>query len=62
MRPKIAHKQIETYQEQEKATEQERALNGAKATAAAQTALTQLLRVTASKCAPLQRAGEGGLA
>lgn len=39
----IAREQIETYQEQEKAAVQERALNEAKATAAAQTALTQSL-------------------
>jgi uncharacterized membrane protein YqiK len=39
----IAREQIETYQEQEKAAVQERALNEAKAIAAAQTALTQSL-------------------
>ncbi|QPF82576.1 flotillin family protein [Bradyrhizobium genosp. L] len=39
----VAREQIETYQEQEKAAVQERALNEAKATAAAQTALTQSL-------------------
>jgi uncharacterized membrane protein YqiK len=39
----IAREQIETYQEQEKAAVQERALNEAKATAAAQSALTQSL-------------------
>ena len=39
----IAREQIETYQEQEKAAVQERTLNEAKATAAAQTALTQSL-------------------
>jgi uncharacterized membrane protein YqiK len=39
----VAREQIETYQEQEKAAIQERALNEAKATAAAQTALTQSL-------------------
>src|SRR6266481_1074736 len=39
----IAREQIETYQEQEKAAIQERALNEAKATAAAQSALTQSL-------------------
>jgi uncharacterized membrane protein YqiK len=39
----IAREQIETYQEQEKAAIQERALNEAKATAAAQLALTQSL-------------------
>ncbi|MBR0753946.1 flotillin family protein [Bradyrhizobium jicamae] len=39
----VAREQIETYQEQEKAATQERALNEAKATAAAQTALTQSL-------------------
>ncbi|MGY3534823.1 SPFH domain-containing protein [Bradyrhizobium sp. USDA 4452] len=39
----IAREQVETYQEQEKAAVQERALNEAKATAAAQTALTQSL-------------------
>ncbi|MBV8537655.1 MAG: flotillin family protein, partial [Alphaproteobacteria bacterium] len=37
----IAREQVTTYQEQEKAAVQERALNEAKATAAAQTALTQ---------------------
>ena len=37
----VAREQIETYQEQEKAAVQERALNEAKATAAAQSALTQ---------------------
>jgi uncharacterized membrane protein YqiK len=39
----VAREQIETYQEQEKAAIQERALNEAKATAAAQLALTQSL-------------------
>ncbi|WP_426442084.1 SPFH domain-containing protein [Bradyrhizobium genosp. P] len=39
----IAREQIETYQEQEKAAVQERTLNEAKATAAAQSALTQSL-------------------
>ena len=39
----IAREQVETYQEQEKAAIQERTLNEAKATAAAQTALTQSL-------------------
>src|ERR1700759_1252310 len=39
----IAREQVETYQEQEKAAIQERALNEAKATAAAQSALTQSL-------------------
>src|ERR1700758_3974762 len=39
----IAREQIETYQEQEKAAIQERTLNEAKATAAAQSALTQSL-------------------
>jgi uncharacterized membrane protein YqiK len=39
----VAREQIETYQEQEKAAVQERALNEAKATAAAQSALTQSL-------------------
>lgn len=39
----IAREQIETYQEQEKAAVQERALNEAKATAAAQSELTQSL-------------------
>ncbi len=39
----VAREQIETYQEQEKAAIQERALNEAKATAAAETALTQSL-------------------
>jgi uncharacterized membrane protein YqiK len=39
----VAREQVETYQEQEKAATQERALNEAKATAAAQTALTQSL-------------------
>jgi len=39
----VAREQIETFQEQEKAAVQERALNEAKATAAAQTALTQSL-------------------
>jgi uncharacterized membrane protein YqiK len=39
----VAREQIETYQEQEKAAIQERALNEAKATAAAQSALTQSL-------------------
>src|SRR6201986_4119404 len=39
----IAREQVETYQEQEKAAIQERALNEAKATAAAQLALTQSL-------------------
>jgi len=37
----VAREQIETFQEQEKAATQERALNEAKATAAAQSALTQ---------------------
>jgi uncharacterized membrane protein YqiK len=39
----VAREQVATYQEQEKAATQERALNEAKATAAAQTALTQSL-------------------
>jgi uncharacterized membrane protein YqiK len=39
----IAREQVETYQEQEKAAVQERTLNEARATAAAQTALTQSL-------------------
>src|SRR5436305_3291072 len=39
----IAREQIETYREQEKAAVQERTLNEAKATAAAQSALTQSL-------------------
>jgi uncharacterized membrane protein YqiK len=39
----IAREQIETYQEQEKAAIQERTLNEARATAAAQSALTQSL-------------------
>ena len=39
----IAREQIETYREQEKAATQERTLNEAKATAAAQSALTQSL-------------------
>jgi uncharacterized membrane protein YqiK len=39
----VAREQVETYQEQEKAAVQERTLNEAKATAAAQTALTQSL-------------------
>ena len=39
----IAREQVETYREQEKAATQERTLNEAKATAAAQTALTQSL-------------------
>jgi hypothetical protein len=39
----VAREQVTTYQEQEKAAVQERALNEAKATAAAQTALTQSL-------------------
>ena len=39
----IAREQVTTYQEQEKAAVQERTLNEAKATAAAQTALTQSL-------------------
>jgi uncharacterized membrane protein YqiK len=39
----VAREQVETFQEQEKAAVQERALNEAKATAAAQTALTQSL-------------------
>jgi uncharacterized membrane protein YqiK len=39
----VAREQIETYKEQEKAAVQERALNEAKATAAAQSALTQSL-------------------
>lgn len=39
----IAREQVETYQEQERAAIQERTLNEAKATAAAQTALTQSL-------------------
>jgi len=39
----IAREQVETYREQEKAAIQERTLNEAKATAAAQTALTQSL-------------------
>src|ERR1700744_1392355 len=39
----VAREQIETYKEQEKAAIQERALNEAKATAAAQSALTQSL-------------------
>lgn len=39
----IAREQVETYQEQEKAAIQERTLNEAKATAAAQSALTQSL-------------------
>jgi uncharacterized membrane protein YqiK len=39
----IAREQIETYQEQERAAIQERTLNEAKATAAAQSALTQSL-------------------
>ena len=37
----VAREQIETFQEQEKAATQERTLNEAKATAAAQSALTQ---------------------
>lgn len=46
----IAREQIETYQEQEKAALQERALNEAKATAAAQSALTQsLIQVTVNQ-------------
>jgi uncharacterized membrane protein YqiK len=39
----VAREQVETYQEQERAAVQERALNEAKATAAAQSALTQSL-------------------
>jgi uncharacterized membrane protein YqiK len=39
----VAREQVETYHEQEKAATQERTLNEAKATAAAQTALTQSL-------------------
>ena len=39
----VAREQVETFQEQEKAATQERALNEAKATAAAQSALTQSL-------------------
>jgi uncharacterized membrane protein YqiK len=39
----VAREQVETFQEQEKAAVQERTLNEAKATAAAQTALTQSL-------------------
>ena len=39
----IAREQVETFREQEKAAVQERTLNEAKATAAAQTALTQSL-------------------
>jgi uncharacterized membrane protein YqiK len=39
----VAREQVETYQEQEKAAVQERALNEAKATATAQLALTQSL-------------------
>src|SRR5262249_38972285 len=39
----IAREQVETYREQEKAAIQERTLNEAKATAAAQTALTESL-------------------
>ncbi|SHN77012.1 SPFH domain-containing protein [Bradyrhizobium erythrophlei] len=39
----VAREQIETYQEQERAAVQERTLNEAKATAAAQSALTQSL-------------------
>jgi uncharacterized membrane protein YqiK len=39
----VAREQVETYQEQEKAAVQERTLNEAKATAAAQSALTQSL-------------------
>ena len=39
----VAREQVETYQEQEKAAVQERTLNEAKATAAAQAALTQSL-------------------
>ena len=39
----IAREQVETYQEQERAAVQERTLNEAKATAAAQSALTQSL-------------------
>src|SRR6201997_780769 len=39
----VAREQVETYQEQEKAAIQERTLNEAKATAAAQSALTQSL-------------------
>jgi uncharacterized membrane protein YqiK len=39
----VAREQVETFQEQEKAAIQERALNEAKATAAAQSALTQSL-------------------
>jgi len=39
----VAREQIETYKEQERAATQERALNEAKATAAAQSALTQSL-------------------
>jgi uncharacterized membrane protein YqiK len=39
----VAREQVETFQEQEKAAIQERTLNEAKATAAAQTALTQSL-------------------
>jgi uncharacterized membrane protein YqiK len=39
----IAREQVETYQEQEKAAVQERTLNEARATAAAQSALTQSL-------------------
>jgi uncharacterized membrane protein YqiK len=39
----VAREQVTTYQEQEKAAVQERTLNEAKATAAAQTALTQSL-------------------
>ena len=39
----VAREQVTTFQEQEKAAVQERALNEAKATAAAQTALTQSL-------------------
>src|ERR1700745_144833 len=39
----IAREQVDTYKEQENAAIQERALNEAKATAAAQSALTQSL-------------------
>src|ERR1700726_5354167 len=43
----VAREQVTTYQEQEKAAVQERTLNEARATAAAQTALTQsLIQVT----------------
>jgi uncharacterized membrane protein YqiK len=46
----IAREQVETYREQEKAAIQERTLNEAKATAAAQSALTQsLIQVTVNE-------------